>query len=146
MSTTTSVNQPFVVTPGGPPEVLLERGGEVGYPGVVLRNVANAPVLPLDVTVSLPPAGGLQWGKPELTVARASGDQQAYSGTASADGQTLTFQKVDPSIPSYGARSVMWVAVSASADAPLDYTSLVFNVGMNSSSPSTPVTVVPESD
>ncbi|MGW1616330.1 hypothetical protein ACWCQZ_44175 [Streptomyces sp. NPDC002285] len=141
------VNPPFSAEPGGPPEVLLEQGGPNGYPGVKLTNNGDEPVPPLTVTVRLPQDSQVSWGQPglpdhQLTVLDAQGTTRAYAGTLSDDGQSLTFDGVDLHIPGLGSQSVMWVGVSATDDAPLAYTSLLFSVG-DQQSASTPVIVVP---
>lgn len=139
------INPPLSVEPGGPPEVTLERGGPTGYPGVKLTNNANTPVPPLTVTATLRQDTQLLWGRPDdpdhqLTVLDAQGATTAYVGTLSDDGQSLNFDGVDPRLPGLGSSSVMWVAVSAAADAALASTSLLFSVG-GQESPSTPVNV-----
>ncbi|MGK5640804.1 hypothetical protein ACSNOK_21190 [Streptomyces sp. URMC 126] len=132
----------FTVSPGGPPDVTLKRGGAVGYPGVrVDGDVAFAPV---PVTVALPPGGGLLFGTSalpdhQLTVMDATGHTRQYPGTPSPDGTSLTFSGVDLGLP---GTTVMWVGVSATHDAPLGTTNLTFAVGGQAAA-STPVVVGP---
>ncbi|MEU1375507.1 hypothetical protein ABZ442_17865 [Streptomyces triculaminicus] len=132
----------FTVTPGGPPDVTLSRGGEVGYPGVhVEGDVAFAPV---PVTVALPAGGGLLFGTQalpdhQLTVLTPDRQTTTYTGTPSPDGTSLTFSGVDLGLP---GSTVMWVGASAGHDAPLGATNLTFTVGGQSSA-STPIVVEP---
>ncbi|MFE7443365.1 hypothetical protein ACFU7X_23255 [Streptomyces chartreusis] len=141
------ISPPVSVEPGGPPDVLLEQGGPTGYPGVKLANNGNAPVAPLTVTVALPQDTQLRWGQPgdpdhQLTVLDAQGTTTVYVGALSDDGQSLTFEGVDPRLSGLGSSSVLWVAVSAAADAAPVSTSLLFSVG-DQASGSTPVNVLP---
>ncbi|WP_150249649.1 hypothetical protein [Streptomyces albofaciens] len=142
------VGPPFSASPGGPPEDLLEPAGAVRYPGVKLTKVDDGPVSPLTVTVRLPQDTQLLWGKPgapdhQLTVHDLqTGTNTVYTGTLSDDGQSLTFTNVDPRLPAPGAESLMWVGVSAAADAAPAYTSLVFSLD-DQECASTPVKVEP---
>ncbi|GAA3169948.1 MULTISPECIES: hypothetical protein [Streptomyces] len=138
---TAVVVPPLSVEPGGPPDVLLTRGGITRYPAVKVTNNGTGAVPPLTVTVTLPPGAGLQWGQPglpdiQLTVLNDPGPP--YTGTLSPDGQSLTFTNVAP--PSPGSDYVLYVGVSAVASAPLGISSLTFNVGGHQSA-STPVEV-----
>ncbi|MGK5643033.1 hypothetical protein ACSNOK_32740, partial [Streptomyces sp. URMC 126] len=137
---------PFTVVPGGPPDVLLERGGATGYPGVRLSGDGNGPFAPQSVTVTLPTDTALRWGQTgvpdhQLTVLDAQGATRVYAGTLSGDGLTLTFADVGLGLSGPGTGSVMWVGVSAAGDAALVRTSLGFSVG-GVVSASTPVYVV----
>ncbi|MFD3582556.1 hypothetical protein [Streptomyces sp. NPDC058683] len=132
----------FTVTPGGPPDVELRRGGRVGYPGV--RVEAGVAFEPMTVTVALPADRGLLFGTQtladyQLTVQTAGQAATPYTGTLSEDGSSLVFTNVDPKLP---GTTLMWVGVSAGHDAPLGSTSLTFTVG-GKTSPSTTVVVTP---
>ncbi|MGK5640603.1 beta/gamma crystallin domain-containing protein [Streptomyces sp. URMC 126] len=136
---------PFAVEPGGPPDVVLHRGGAVGYPGVRLTAGANDPSPPQTVTVTLPPDTRLVWGRPghpddQLTVLDEHGTATVYTGKFSEDGRTLTFEDVGPGLSGAGSHSVMWVDVSAAEDAEIARTALSFTVGERESA-STPVIV-----
>ncbi|MGK5641569.1 hypothetical protein ACSNOK_25095, partial [Streptomyces sp. URMC 126] len=122
------------VSPGGPPEVVLTRTGETGYPGVRLRAEADNEGVRRQVRVVLPAGKGLRFveeGGPgyQLTVQSASGDTRRYLGTLSADGQTLTFTDVDLGLTGTGSASVAWVAVQATSGSPLGESELTFRVG-----------------
>ncbi|MFE9220231.1 hypothetical protein ACFYN3_28265 [Streptomyces lavendulae] len=127
----------FSMGPGAS-SVLLEQGGAPGYPGVIMWNTGPDPVGELTVSVKLPPDTTLVWGQSadpprpdyQLTVLRSDADPAVlvYDGSLSWDGRTLTFTGVDPGLPHYGARSSMYVTVSARRDAPLVYTALTFFV------------------
>jgi hypothetical protein len=130
----------FTVTPGGPPDVELTRGGPAGYPGV--RVASEATFEPVTVTVALPADRGLLFGTHtladhQLTVQNAAGDTTPYTGTLSEDGTSLIFSNVDLQLP---GTTTMWVGVSAGHDAPLGATNLTFTVG-GKTSPSTTVVV-----
>ncbi|MFF5131312.1 beta/gamma crystallin domain-containing protein [Streptomyces syringium] len=135
----------FSVEPGGPPDVILEQGGAVGYPGVKLTGGTNDPIAPQTVTVTFPSDTRLVWGRPgypdnQLTVLDAHGATTVHTGQFSEDGQTLTFTGVDPGLSGTGSHSVMWVDVSAAEDAEPTRTALSFSVGEKDSA-STPVIV-----
>ncbi|MFD3582555.1 hypothetical protein [Streptomyces sp. NPDC058683] len=132
----------FSLTPGGPPDVELRRGGPVGYPGV--RVEADVAFEPMTVTVALPVDCGLLFGTQtladyQLTVQTAGQAATRYTGTLSEDGTSLAFTNVDPGLP---GTTVMWVAGSAGHEAPLGTTSLTFTVG-GKTSPSTTIVVTP---
>ncbi|MFJ7148871.1 hypothetical protein ACIQVT_11775 [Streptomyces sp. NPDC100445] len=136
----------YSLSPGGPPDVTLTRGGEVGYPGVQMHADGPDPVVPEHVQVTLPAGRGLEFvaesnSMYQLTVQDAQGNTVAYDGTLSADGQTLTFEAVDLALSAAGAQSAAWVAVKASGGAALEQTDLSFRVG-GRSSVSTPIDVV----
>lgn len=124
----------------------LGAGGEPALPRVAVQNDGAQPVPPQSVEVALPEGSGLQFGSealPELqrTVESASGRAMTYTGSQSDDGQSLTFSSVDLALPGSGSESVMWVAVSASSDAPVGTTILTFTVG-NQTSESAPRVIV----
>ena len=132
----------FTVTPGGPPDVELTRGGPAGYPGV--RVASEVAFEPVTVTVALPTDRGLLFGTSaladhQLTVQNAGGEATPYTGTLSEDGTSLIFSNVDLKLP---GTTTMWVGVSAGHDAPLGATNLTFTVG-GKTSPSTTVVVGP---
>lgn len=135
----------FSLSPGGPPDVHLERGGETGYPGVHLRNEGEGPVDPQDIAVSLPvgknlnfvPEKGVQY---LLTVMDANGTLTQHIGLASADGHSLSFPQIDLALPGKGSTSVAWISVAAAPDAPVGDTALDFSVGGEGSA-STPIKV-----
>jgi hypothetical protein len=134
----------FSVSPGGPPDVTLVLGGVPGYPGVIVRNEGTGPVPPQNISVTLPPGGGLQFESEGgtqylLTVFAAGGSTTQYNGNLSASGQSLAFSAVDLAI-GVGAQAVIWVAVSASPNARVGYTALQFVVGSQASS-SNPIIV-----
>ncbi|MBZ4321225.1 hypothetical protein [Streptomyces huiliensis] len=136
------VTPAFSVSPGGPPDVHLIRGGAVGYPGVHVTSGLACP--PVSVTVALPAGGDLRFGTEtlpdhQLTVQTGDGQTTPYTGTLSPDGTTLTFTDVDLALP---GTTVMWVAASAGHDAPLGTTSLDFTVG-GKNSPCTTTVVMP---
>ncbi|MBZ4322048.1 beta/gamma crystallin domain-containing protein [Streptomyces huiliensis] len=138
---------PFTVEPGGPPDVVLQQGGAVGYPGVRLTGGTNDPIAPQTVTVTFPEDTRLVWGRPDhpddqLTVLDAHGAPTVHNGKFSEDGRTLTFTGVDTGLSGTGSHSVMWVDVSAAEDAEPVRTALSFAVG-EQDSPSTPVVVAP---
>ncbi|MFB7909913.1 hypothetical protein ACFC1T_26100 [Kitasatospora sp. NPDC056076] len=144
-STTVVVTPGFTVSPGGDP-VTMERGGAPRYPGVAVHNNGSQDIPLQTVTATLPADRGLQFGTPadpdhQLTVMTADGNTTAYPGIVSADGRTLTFPDVDLAIRDTGSRSVLWVCVSASDDAPTGITSLQFTVG-DRTSPSTVIDVL----
>ncbi|GAA3245545.1 hypothetical protein [Streptomyces lavendulae] len=128
----------YFSTGPGASSVLLEQGGAAGYPSVSMWNTGPDPVGDLTVSVRLPPDSGLVWGQLgdppqpdyQLTVLRpdAAPAVLVYDGDLSWDGQSLTFAGVDPGLPHYGARSSMYVTVSARHDAALVYTALTFFV------------------
>ncbi|MER6075111.1 hypothetical protein ABT187_41205 [Streptomyces sp. NPDC001817] len=135
----------FTVTPGGPPDVALTRGGPVGYPGVHVES--DVEVDPVSVSVALPVDRGLLFGTQtladyQLTVQDPVGRTTPHTGKLSEDGATLVFSDVDLNLP---GTSVMWVAVSAGHNAPLGATSLTFTVAGKSSA-STTVVVTPAYD
>lgn len=135
----------FSVSPGGPPDVYLERGGETGYPGVHLRNEGEGPVDPQDVAVSLPVGKNLSFVPQKgveylLTVMDANGVLTQHTGFASSDGHSLSFRQVDLALPGKGSTSAAWISVAAAADAPVGDTALDFSVGGEGSA-STPVHV-----
>ncbi|MFC9679037.1 hypothetical protein [Streptomyces sp. NPDC056948] len=138
---TLTVNSPlqFAVLPGGPPDVELQPGGTVGYPGVVVKNTGQAPVGEQTLTVSLPAGRGLQWGSSTLPDYQITVDGTPYPGTLSPDGQTLTCENIDLAIPP-GGQAVIWAGVSAAADAAPGYTDLHFTVG-GQAADSTPVRI-----
>ncbi|GAA3167342.1 MULTISPECIES: hypothetical protein [Streptomyces] len=135
----------FTVTPGGPPDVKLRKGGPVGYPGV--RVASDVAFEPVSVTAALPANRGLLFGTQtladyQLTVQNAGGQATQYRGALSEDGTSLVFSGVDLELP---GTSVMWVAVSAGHEAPLGATHLTFTVG-GKVCPSTTVVVTPAFD
>ncbi|MFB7507881.1 hypothetical protein [Streptomyces broussonetiae] len=135
----------FTLTPGGPPDVELTRGGPVGYPGIHVDS--DVEVAPATVSVTLPSDRGLLFGTQtladyQLTVQDPSGQTTPHMGKLSEDGATLVFSDVDLNLP---GTAVMWVAVSAGHNAPLGATSLAFTVA-GKPSPSTTVVVTPAYD
>ncbi|WP_171162091.1 hypothetical protein [Streptomyces sp. I05A-00742] len=135
----------FSVLPGGPPDVTLTRAGETRYPGVQLRADAAGSGSRRTVRVDLLPGRGLRFveeGGPgyQLTVQGPSGGPVQYTGTLSADGQSLTFTDVALALSGNGSLSSAWVAVKASADSTLGDTQLNFRVGERPGS-STPIRV-----
>ncbi|MGW7820085.1 hypothetical protein ACWGLF_18575 [Streptomyces puniciscabiei] len=135
----------FTLTPGGPPDVELTRGGPVGYPGIHVDS--DVEVEPVTVSATLPADRGLLFGTQaladyQLTVQDPSGRTTPYMGRLSEDGATLVFSDVDLNLP---GTAVMWVAVSAVHNAPLGATSLAFTVA-GKPSPSTTVVVTPAYD
>ncbi|MFE3183070.1 NHL repeat-containing protein [Streptomyces violascens] len=137
----------FLVEQGGPPDVTLTRSGEVRYPGVKLHSEGDGTVAGQSVRVHLPRARGLQFVAEgnslyRLTVQAAGHEESAsYVGMLSPDGQSLTFDNVNPALSGEGSTSRAWVAVRATSDAPLGVDALTFRVG-DQTSPSTPVHVV----
>ncbi|MEU3662515.1 hypothetical protein AB0E77_22630 [Streptomyces sp. NPDC032940] len=134
----------FDVVPGGPPDVKLSADGPVGYPGVRL-STDDGPVPVHDVQVALPPGMGLAFvaeGNPGymLTVLDADGAAKHYRGQLSADGQTLTFSKVNLALAGKSSNSIAFVAVRATDPNATGRTSLTFQVGSQSSR-STPIEV-----
>ncbi|MEU7137348.1 hypothetical protein [Streptomyces sp. NPDC046261] len=134
----------FSLTPGGPPGVTLTHAGNTGYPGVQIHADQDA-VPRQNIRVDLPAGRGLQFvpegaGRCQLTVMDSTWATRSYDGTLSPDGQSLTFDDVDPALPHQGAKSAIWVAVRASGGAASGDTSLSFRVGERTS-PSTPVHV-----
>ncbi|MBL1087520.1 hypothetical protein JK359_37210 [Streptomyces actinomycinicus] len=132
----------YTVTPGGPPDVELTRGGPAGYPGV--RVESDAAFHPVSVTVALPADHDLLFGSQtladhQLTVHSAGQEPTPYMGELSPDGSTLVFSDVDLQLP---GRTVMWVSVSADHGAPLGATGLTFTIG-GKPSPSTTIVVTP---
>ncbi|MGA5900124.1 hypothetical protein ACPC5S_33200, partial [Streptomyces venetus] len=122
----------FSVTPGGPPDVRLERAGNTGYPGVQVRAEDDGTIAPQNVRVDLPAGVGLQFvGEPRytLTVLPAAGTSRSYYGTVSPDGQSLTFDNVDLALSGRDSVSAVWVAVKAPAGARLGDTRLTFRIG-----------------
>ncbi len=137
------VTSAFEVVPGGPPDVQLVTGGDVGYPGVrVLPTDATKPIGPQNIEVRLPADQGLQWGTATQPVHRLQvPGGEAYPGQLSADGMALTFSDVDLDSPP-GLEQAIWVTVSACRDATLGATSLSFTVGKQTSA-STTILVTP---
>ncbi|OQR63555.1 hypothetical protein B6E66_13360 [Streptomyces maremycinicus] len=139
-SSTTVVVQPsFTVSSSGDP-VQTQPGGTAFYPGVRVRNTGTQNLPLQEVTVALPE--GLRFGTSgspdhQVTVMSAGG-AQAYMGSVSADGQTLTFTDIDLDIPDDGAEAILYVCVSAADDAPAGDTSLEFTIGTQTS-PSAPI-------
>jgi hypothetical protein len=132
----------FTVTPGGPPDVELKRGGQTGYPGV--RIAADSAFAPVSVTVALPADRQLLFGTHtladyQLTVQDAAGKITRYRGVLSEDGCSLQFRDVELDLP---GTTVMWVGVSADHGAALGSTSLTFTVGGKACS-STSIVVAP---
>ncbi|MEU4928846.1 hypothetical protein AB0G54_20385 [Streptomyces yokosukanensis] len=138
------VTPAFEVGPGGPPDVRLVQGADVGYPGVRVRATnSTGPIGLQKVEVRLPAGQGLRWGTegmPDYQLTVLGGD--VYQGQLSADRMTLTFDDVDLD-KAPGQEKVMWVAVSADHDASLGTTSLTFTVGAKSTA-STPIVVTPD--
>ncbi|MCF3103145.1 hypothetical protein IPZ58_16360 [Streptomyces roseoverticillatus] len=135
-----TVGAPFVVAPGGPPDVVLAQGGPDGYPGVTVKSRDGGLLGRQTVRVSLPEDAGLQWGgtpeQPEYQLTVLDGD--VCYGQPSPDGRTLTFENVE--LDTLGDTTVMWVPVRAATGATLGRTSVMFSVGCGSS-PSTPIDV-----
>ncbi|MER7726967.1 hypothetical protein [Streptomyces sp. NPDC096323] len=133
----------FKVLPGGPPDVHLVQSGDSGFPGVtILPPGTGATIGLVRVEVRLPAGHDLQWGTAgapdhQLTVLGGA----AHPGTLSPDGQTLTFDNVDPDAAT-GPEKTLYVRVSAAGGAPLGTTHVTFTVA-GKTSPSTPVQVTP---
>ncbi|MFF9496371.1 hypothetical protein [Streptomyces flaveolus] len=122
----------------------LSAGGPVGYPGVRL-STDDGPVPVHTVPASLPAGMGLAFvaeGNPGymLTVLDADGAAKHYPGQLSADGQTLTFSKVNLALAGKTTQSIAFVAVKATDPNATGRTSLTFQVGAGTSQ-STPIEV-----
>ncbi|WP_171167874.1 hypothetical protein [Streptomyces sp. I05A-00742] len=139
---------PFSVSPGGPPDVTLDRDHPVGYPGVRVRADDDGTVPPQDVYVTLPRGKGLRFNAEGgshclLTVQDTHGTTHPFPGHAAADGQALIFPGVNLFLSGKGTTSTVWVAVKATAGVPAEpkeSTALTFCVGVRTSL-STPVDV-----
>ncbi|MGA5114417.1 hypothetical protein [Streptomyces pseudogriseolus] len=134
----------FSVVPGGPPDVKLSAGGPVGYPGVRL-STDDGPVPVHTVQVSLPTGMGLAFvaeGNPGymLTVLDGDGAAKHYPGQLSADGQTLTFPKVNLALAGKTSQSIAFVAIRATDPDTTGRTSLTFQIGTETTQ-STPIEV-----
>lgn len=117
--------------PGG--EVGLPRGG-TGSPSVTVVNddpETDALQGPRwTVTVALPAHRGLLFGSVDtLQLMNGNTEMLETPGILSPDGQTFTFEEVNLGLRECGSQSVMWVSVSASDDADLGPTQLMFTIG-----------------
>jgi uncharacterized membrane protein len=130
----------FSVSPGES-LVQLIRAGEPKYVSVTAEAVGDGPVPSQRVVVTLPQKRGLQFASDHrLIVGVMQGSQWtekgSYTGTLAADGQTLTFERVDLALSGKGTKSGLLVAAKASADATPGDTTLNVQVGDQTSASS----------
>ncbi|MEV2255596.1 DUF642 domain-containing protein [Streptomyces sp. NPDC050147] len=129
----TEDSAPVSLAPGG--DVTVKRGKDPAYPGVHVTATGDHTAAQT-VKVTLPGGRGLRFGTPSLTVMTGNGNT-SHTGTPSADGQTLTFDKVDLRLTGKGTSATLFLPVTADSNAAPGDTSLTFQVGGQSGPSST---------
>jgi hypothetical protein len=143
-STRITIKPAFSVSASGAP-VTAQRGGSTRYPGVRVRNNGSHGIPPQQVTVTLPTATALLFGTVanpdyQLTIQKGIASPTVYRGEVSGDGRSLMFTGVNLAVNDPGDQVIMWVGVSAAADATTGPTTVTFTVG-DQISPSTTINV-----
>ncbi|MFC8893968.1 NHL repeat-containing protein [Streptomyces cinereoruber] len=131
LSATVTAGPRFSVTAATPSRELV-RGVGLRYPGVVVQGEQEVPRQ--TVRVTLPSGAGLAFVrenvKHQMTVKSHSKEEdEKFDAVLSADGRTLTCANVDLGLSQEHPKASIWVAVEATAAAPVGSTHLTFQVG-----------------